>query len=122
MCIDIDGFQTKDTFIVRELGWSDGDTSSCFHYTHDVRFSDLTLKDKRTANYVRYKIHGLTFRPSPREYRYFQLHKQDELRYDIQELYELFATKDKTLVAYKGGHIEKNILQELGIPHIDLET
>ena len=122
LCIDLDGFRIRNKFIVRELGWSDGEQSSCFHYTHDMHYEDLSYQDKKTVNYARRHVHGLTFRPNPQEHRYFGLHSQDELEEDLAFLYELNATRDSPVVAYKGGQLEKDLLNKLNIPSVNLET
>ena len=49
------------------------------------------------------------------------LYQVRNLRHLLKNAYYLSKKKDKNLVAYKGGHIEKEILDELEISSINLE-
>ena len=40
----------------------------------------------------------------------------------IQDLYGDYSTPDRTVVGYKGGHMEKDLLNKLNIPSLNLET
>ena len=45
----------------------------------------------------------------------------DNLKGDVLELYEQSRTPERFLVAYKGGHVERNLLRELDLPATNLE-
>ena len=62
-------------------------------------------------------MHGLTFKDHPTE----QAKPQECLQQDIFELYKTFKSLHQDLVGYKGGHVEKDVLNELNIPCINLE-
>ena len=40
----------------------------------------------------------------------------------LLRLYKQFKIKGRTVVACKGGHVEKDLLDKLDIPNINLET
>ena len=40
----------------------------------------------------------------------------------IQDLYQDYSTPVRTVVEYKGGHVEKDLLNKLNIPSLNLET
>ena len=40
----------------------------------------------------------------------------------VQDLYQDYSTSDRTVVGYKGGHVEKDLLNKLNIPSLNLET
>jgi len=71
VCIDLDGFYVNRQFIVRELGWyspmPEWGAYGMQHFTHDYQWKDLSDYDKRRINFVKQRITGLTFRPSPRK-------------------------------------------------------
>ena len=50
LCMDMEGFFVNGDFVVRELGWSDGETAGCIHYDHAVKYSQLSDKDKKTVD------------------------------------------------------------------------
>lgn len=128
LVIDLEGFPVgpsrgkEKRFLVREMGWcawpgyaSDVGSHSYFilENTHS-----LTLNDRRTIRYVTTHIHGMTYTPAPEEHSRAPWQLYD----DIRNLYNTHRTSDRQLVAYKGGHIERDILQKMGIPSLDLES
>ena len=82
---------------------------------------NLPLSDplyRQSFVYAKYRIHGLDFRPH---------RNQDKVSYKhlsqyVYHLYQSHKTKKKTVVAYKGGVYERNLLQSLSIPCTNLET
>ena len=40
----------------------------------------------------------------------------------VKKLYQKYKTNTRTVVGYKGGHVEKELLQTLNIPSLNLET
>ena len=121
-CIDLDGFRVQGTFVTRELGLCDREAKrvGCFHYTHAVKYSSLTDKDKRTVQYVKDSVSGLPFYPGRRE-RSLGVHSQDQVKEDIVSFWNKCQSPHAFTVAYKGGTLEKTILDQLRIPSVNLE-
>ena len=121
LCFDLDfeGFFINKTFHPRELGyytWNEEYGPLAFRQL--VPHKDLYEKDKRTVNFVINKIHGLHYQPSPQE---CGQHPRVIPRM-IQDLCRDYSTPDRTLVGYKGGHMEKDLLNKVNIPCLNLET
>ena len=121
-CIDLDGFRVQGTFVTRELGWCDREAKrvGCFHYTHAIKYSSLTDKDRRTVEYMRDSVTGLPFYPGPREHS-LGVHSQDQVKEDIVFIWNKCQSPHAFTVAYKGGTLEKTILEQLRIPSVNLE-
>ena len=79
---------------------------------------NLSHKDKKTVNFAKHNIHGLTYQPRYQERAY----EHDEVDIVLLRLYSQFKTEKRTVVAYKGGHVEKDLLNKLNITCLDLET
>jgi len=113
LILDINGFRlSSGEFLVRELGWCTikGENDSQ-HFYSPLRYRDLGYKDRRTVNYVYRHIHGLRFEASFQEAAL----PQRDVGAVIQALYH------GGLIAYKGGQIEKEFLEKLNLPSLDLE-
>ena len=112
LIIDLEGFILSSGFIARELGWCtiQGENDSQHFYSR-VRYKDLNYKDRRTVRFVYKHIHGLRFEASFKEAAL----PQRDLEAVIRALYR------GGLVAYKGGHLEKDLLDKMGLPSINLE-
>jgi len=112
LIIDLEGFILSNGFIARELGWCTirGENDSQHFYSR-VRYKDLNYKDRRTVQFVYKHIHGLRFEASFKEAAL----PQRDLEAVIRALYR------GGLVAYKGGHLEKDLLDKMGLPSINLE-
>ena len=67
---------------------------------------------------AKHKIHGLAYQPRYQERAY----EHDEVDIVLLRLYNQYKTKERTVVASKGGHVEKDLLNKLNIPCLDLET
>lgn len=70
--------------------------------------TDLSERDRLTVAYVTGCLHRLTFQDDPTE----QAKGQACLQKDLQQLYEAHKIPGQELVAYKGGHIEKDALKQ----------
>ena len=118
LLIDFEGFYLNNVFKCREMGWRSWNNHrgnikyKMLHY-----FEALREKDKVTAKCVTKHIHGLTFNVGDHEHP----KPQECLYQDVYELYNTFKTLQQDLVGYKGGHFEKDVLNELNIPCINLE-
>ena len=80
-------------------------------------FKDLSAKDQRTVNYVYHRVHGLPFNAKPRE-KALPIEFVEPV---LQTLYQKLCTSNQYGVAYKGGTIERDLLNQLNIPHLNLE-
>ena len=118
LIVDMEGFFLPK-FHVRELGYATylGSAGSK-HYTMPMKYTDLVPTQQRQANFVTRRIHGLPFTPTHFE----DAQPQEQLVQDVADLYQLYMTPEKPTIAYKGGHIEKDLLSELELgPFVDLE-
>ena len=130
LCSDLDGFYVNDKFVVREIGWyapllNNHEAFGVQHFTHDYTWDMLSLKDQKTVAFVKRHVTGMTFRPSPAEFRLQEsshLPGQDHVPAYVEHLWKHFKTPDCNTVAYKGGTLEFVLLTLLGIPSLDLET
>ena len=120
LCIDLEGFHFQQHgFVCRELGFCDWTRqhSGVRHFNPPLRFDQLTPKDKATVCWVTRNIHGLSYFPP------FAIARPPTLLDPlVQALYEHFRTDTRDTVVFKGGHVEKDLLTRLGIPHLDLEA
>ena len=112
LIIVLEGFHLSSGFIVRELGWCtiQGENDSQHFYSR-LRYKELNYKDRRTVNYVYKHIHGLRFEAAYREAAL----PQRDVEGVIRALYR------GGLIAYKGGHLEKDLLDKMGLPSVNLE-
>lgn len=119
--IDLEGFHIKSRggFHVREMGFCDWQRHhiGSNHYQTFRHITDLSKKDKITANYVSKHIHGLPYTPHWRE----NARPPHEVYDDVLALYEQHGTPQRDRLGYKGGHVEKDLLNRLNIPMHDLE-
>ena len=115
--IDMDGFTISKKFYCRELGMFNikKDVGVSIHFDIGIRWGDLTNKDKKTCSFLTKNIHKLPF-AAPRGSR-----SLDEIRGVVKEFYETIKENNAYIIAYKGGHFEKDLLKELGIPAVNLE-
>ena len=120
--LDLEGFFINKTFHVRELGYYTWNQEHGRHaFFIPLRYKTLNDKDKSTVRFVYHKIHGLSYQPAQAE------HFQDplilgQLVKDIYDMYVKCSEGKRTVVGYKGGHVEKDLLEKLNIPSLNLET
>ena len=117
LIIDMEGYFLPK-FYARELGYAHylGGFGQHF-YEMPMKYSDLLPSQVKQVVYVTRRIHGLSFTPT-----HFENAKpQDQLPVDVVNLYKQYKTNQKMMVAYKGGHIEKELLSKLDIPSVNLE-
>ena len=120
LILDLEGFFTRGKFFhARELGYYTWNQDHGRHaFFIPFPYKALNDKDKDTFRYVCNKIHGLSYQPAQDEH---PLHPM-LLRSMVKKLYQKYKTDKKTVVGYKGGHVEKDLLQKLNIPSLNLET
>ena len=104
LVIDLEGFFVQKKFQVCEIGYYSWNE----HFGHHAF---LSHKDKKTVNFAKHKIHGLTYQPRYQERAY----EHDQADIVLLRLYNQFKTEERTVVAYKGGHVEKDLLNKLNI-------
>lgn len=115
--LNIQGFAHKKLTRVRELGWvtKNSATPQNFHvHPGTLPFNDNAARV--SFMHEKYRVHGLDFYPNDR----FVPHH--EVRQIISDLYQGASRYGCDVVAYKGGVLEKKILDELGIPSINLDA
>ena len=120
VCVTIaqDGFMIDGRFHCRKLGWANRrNESGNVKFTMPCRFSDLKDDNKRNVKYVAKRIIGLSFDDGPRESPF----GLECLSGMVQTIYLQSKSKEWDCVAYKGGHFERDLLESLGIPAINLE-
>ena len=119
--IDLEGFQVKSRggFQVRELGYCDWQRHHAGSYRYQLPgyLKDLPKQDQLTVKYVTQHVHGLPYRAFSRE----KARPADEIHEDVRGLYERHRTSERNVVGYKGGHVERDLLNELNISSHDLE-
>ena len=117
--LDLEGFFINKTFQVRELGYYTWNKENGRHaFSIPIPYKELSDKDKRTVNFVIKKIHGLSYHFLKAE----GFQPREVLEDLIQNIYSRYKEGQRTVVGYKGGHVEKDLLKKLNIPSIDLET
>jgi len=118
LIIDLEGYFVQKKFYCRELGWTNWQGKFGFkHYQQPFRWKTLNQLDRHTARYVYHRIHGLPFEDPPEE----NARHLENLKGDVLEMYQQNQSPERFLVAYKGGHVEKDLLRDLDLPAINLE-
>ena len=119
--IDLEGFHLNSMggFHLRELGFCDVERyrKGSIAYETFGRFSDLPEEDRKTAAFAMTRIHGLPYTPRSRENAYPPWKIDDHVR----ALYQMSKTRQRDHIGYKGGHVEKDLLDRLNIPSHNLE-
>ena len=117
LIIDLDGFMVSKRFMAREIGWSTiHGVAKSIHFELPMPYACLSPQNKKTVNYVRDHVHALPFDSRPEEYAV----DLELLKYVVQSLYNNHRTAHQWVVAFKGGHVEKDLLRELKIPFVNL--
>lgn len=121
LIIDFDGFFVNKKFYVREMGFYSLTKNVCGSYRFKLNHlvKKLTDKDWKCIRYCSKYIHGLSFRKLPGEQDIFNLNFLTAL---VRIEYEQSKRQNKFLVAFKGGHVEKDLLQKMGYPYVNLEN
>ena len=113
--LDLEGFFTyRKFFHARELGcytWNQEHGRHAFFIP--TPYKALNNKDRSTVHFVCNKIHGLSYQPTQAEHD----HHPMLLKSLVKNLYQKYKTNKRTVVGYKGGHVEKDSLQ-VGLPQI----
>ena len=117
--MDMDGFTISKKFYCKELGLIKvGDVAAkTYFFDLGMRWSELHSKDKKTCDYVMRLIHKLPFGVPPG----VKAIALSALEATVVDCYHEVRQSEKSVVAYKGGHIERDLLRNLGIPSLNLE-
>ena len=109
--IDMDGFMINGRFYCKEpRALRVGDAAArSFLFDIGVRWGDLTPKDRRTCRYVTQFIHKLPF-GVPRSVEAFE---NSALGRITVEFYQRAWQNGSSVIGYKGGHYEKDLLASL---------
>ena len=106
-------------FKVQEMGYCAVESSENGSYRYQMvrDYKDLSQRKLKTAKFVINRVHGLT--NNPREYDRWG--RRLNVEQDLMDLYEQFRTDQRFRLGYKGRSNEKNLLENLGIPFVNLE-
>ena len=117
--IDMDGFVLDKTFYCKELGVLKvgEDEGRSFFFDIGVHWHELTRKQQRHCMFLTRNIHKLPFGVS-RGTNAFPL---SDLNAIVKCFYDSVKSSHLSTIAYKGGHFERDLLQHLQIPSINLE-
>ena len=116
--LDLDGFTVNKKFLCRELGIIEvgQETATSYHFDIGIRWADLSPKDRKACMYVGRYVHKL-----PLIARRGSL-PLNNLNGVVNDFYNDIKKSEKSVIAYKGGCLERNLLNELNIPAVNLES
>ena len=116
---DMDGFLINKKFLCKELGIIRvGDVAArSYFFDLGIRWSDLCAKDRKSCAFVMKHIHKLPF-GVPSGVSALPLGTLEDI---VVKLYQETMQNEKSIIAYKGGCFEKDLLASLGIPSVNLE-
>lgn len=125
ICIvfDFDGFHVSGKFYPREVGFCSLTAprrNGSYRFRLDSLVPLMTEQDWKTARVCTKYIHGMSFRRRPRERGLFEL---DDLYRLVLDAYRESSVRGgrKIIAAYKGGRVERDLLERLDIPCVNLE-
>jgi hypothetical protein len=114
--VDLDGFFVEKNFFCRELGiiaYEDTYGTS-FHFKTELSDENLNEKDRINAKFLQRNVHGLSLSDD----NGLELNMIDVI---VKKFYTSYKLNSKSVLAYKGGQIEKDLLEKLNIPSVNLE-
>ena len=117
--VDMDGFTINRVFYCKELGMikvGDAVGRSVF-FDIGICWADLSAKDKTTCRYVMQKIHKLRF-GVPRGVESIEITALEGIVWDF---YPAVWQDTNSVIGYKGGCCERDLLASIGIPLVNLE-
>ena len=117
--IDMDGFVIEKKSYCKEIGLLNvaKDEASSYIFDLGLEWRNLSEKDQYQCLYLTKKIHKLPFYTD----RYVKALRLSELNLIVESFYNDVKTPHRDTLAYKGGHFEKDLLNALQIPSINLE-
>lgn len=119
LLIDLDGYQFNKRFQIRELGWYDTNrhTHGSYHFDLSLSAPPIGHPDWEQITFATQNIHSLSLTPHPDEL----LQPPESVHHVVKYLYKRSKTEAKRTVAYKGGHIERDLLRDVQLPSVNLE-
>ena len=121
LILDLEGFFINKKFHGRELGYVTWNGDHGRHaFSLPIPYETLQDQDKRTVDFLCHKIHGLKYQPSRQE----RFQNPLVIGILVKQIYEDSSKSSKgqrTVVGYKGGHVEKVLLEKLNILSLNLE-
>lgn len=128
--MDIDGFPVGRQFYPKEVALLCVDDDKA--YRIDVRLpcklADLTSEQQMNVKHVSKNIHGIPWSNKIDQHgikRNRFLLPHDELTTAVEHLLAEYRQRNENkplLVAYKGGNVESTLLNEIGVPSVNLES
>ena len=117
--IDMDGFVINKTFYCKELGVLKvgKDEGDSYLFDIGIRWQDLTSKQQKHCMFLTRSIHKLPFGVS----RGTNSIPLSNLNTIVKCFYDSVKLNNLSSIAYKGGHFERDLLQHLQIPSVNLE-
>ena len=114
--LDFDGYYFQKTFHIREMGWCNYKCTQrySYHYFIACPFPKGDEKARKTISYVYKRVHGLAYYPK------YRCRSPVRWENDFLNIYAK-QPQGRPFVAYKGGNLEKDFLERLGIPAVNLE-
>ena len=111
----MDGFHIGGKFYCKKLGLLKvgSEKATSYFFDIDLRWNELSEKDKRMCGYV---IRKLPF-GVPRGWKAMPLQTLPAI---VQEFFTKHKQNGESCLAYKGGHLERDLLTELQIPSVNL--
>ena len=98
LVIDLEGFFVQKKFQVREMGYYSWDEHFDRHaFFQPAALKNLSHKDKKTVNFAKHNIHGLTHQPRYQEKAY----EHDEV--DIQPIIQPIQDGEKNCGSLQRG-------------------
>jgi len=116
--LDFEGFKFPGKIIYRELSWVHlhKNLSDSYNiYTPGILYKNLNPNDQRTVRFCTHQLTGLFIADKPQKYGKWK--SSEELKAYLLSLYK----EHGCYFGFKGGDMEKILLEELGIPFIDIE-
>ena len=117
--IDMDGFVINKTFYCKELGVLKvgKDEGDSYLFDIGIRWHDLTSQQQKHCMFLTRNIHKP---PSgvPRGTNPIPLSNLNSI---VKCFYDSVKLNNLSSIAYKGGHFERDLLQRLQIPSVNLE-
>lgn len=115
--MDLDGFTVGKAFLCKDMAIipvKRNATAISANFALGRTYDSLSRRDQTTANYLTKFLHGLHFN----DLGIVELDQRD-----LADAIET-ATSDcnEPLIGYKGGHYERDILTDLGIPSVNIES
>ena len=104
LVIDLEGFFVKKKFQVREMGYYCWDEHIDRHaFFQPAALKNLSHKDKKTVNFAKHNIHGLTYQPRYQERAY----EYDEVDIVLLRLYSQSRRRKELWKPTKGAMLKK---------------